>query len=315
MFVVCGEALFDVFIADGVAWDARTVPFSARVGGSPFNVAIGLARLGCDSALLTGLSTDFLGQRLLAVLVAERVSTHLIARKQAPTTLGFVQHGEDGVPAYAFYGTGAADRSLSVDDLPARLDGAECLHVGSYSIVMPPTSDAVLQLFQRESGQRIISIDPNIRPTVEPDMAIWCERLGRLLMLADVVKVSDEDLSWLYPGQAPDAIIRQWMGFGLRLMVVTRGSKGALLTSRVAQVEVEAPQIRVVDTVGAGDTFQAALLDAVVTLKQAHGEDWASLLDAATLTRIGHFAAVAAAITCSRKGADLPTRAEVNQAL
>ncbi|HPE59020.1 MAG: carbohydrate kinase [Thiothrix sp.] len=315
MFVVCGEALFDVFIADGVAQDARTVPFSARVGGSPFNVAIGLARLGCDSALLTGLSTDFLGQRLLAVLEAEKVSTRLIVRKPAPTTLGFVQHGEDGVPAYAFYGEGAADRSLTPADLPASLEGTECLHAGSYSIVTPPTSDAVLQLFQRESGQRILSVDPNIRPTVEPDMAIWRERIDALLALADVVKVSDEDLGWLYPGQAIDAIMRQWMANGLKLMVVTRGSQGALLASQAAQAEVSTPKIRVVDTVGAGDTFQAALLDALVALKQAHGERWESMLDAATLTRIGHFAAVAAAITCSRKGADLPTRTEINQAL
>ncbi|MEZ5478005.1 MAG: PfkB family carbohydrate kinase [Thiolinea sp.] len=102
MFLVCGEALFDVFLEDNVAQDSVTVPFTARVGGSPFNVAIGLARLGQSAALLTGVSTDFFGDRLQAVLEAEQVSTRYIARKHAPTTLGFVQRDANGLPSYAF---------------------------------------------------------------------------------------------------------------------------------------------------------------------------------------------------------------------
>ncbi|TXH60558.1 MAG: carbohydrate kinase, partial [Thiothrix sp.] len=133
MFLVCGEALFDVFTTEVVDQAAFEVPLSARVGGSPLNVAVGLARLGCPVAMLTGLSTDFLGERLLASLQSEGVNTGLIVRKQAPTTLGFVQQDAAGVPSYAFYGNGAADRLLTLDDINVDLEGTAVIHFGSYS--------------------------------------------------------------------------------------------------------------------------------------------------------------------------------------
>ncbi len=311
MFIVCGEALFDVFMADGIAMDAVQVPFNARVGGSPFNVAIGLARLGQPVAMLTGISTDFLGERLLTVLKAENVTTDLIARKDAPTTLGFVQHAADGVPSYAFYGNGAADRLLTLDDIEVDLSAASGIHLGSYSIVVQPTADTYLELVRRQAGKRLISLDPNIRLNVEPNLDIWRARVTELLPLTDIVKVSDEDLHSLYPGVEPEAIVADWLAMGVKLLVLTRGGSGASLWSAQARVDVTAPNIKVIDTVGAGDTFQASLLDALVKLQAEHAADWAQALTAQTLQAIGQFAASAAAITCSRRGADLPTRAEL----
>ncbi|WP_298608896.1 carbohydrate kinase [uncultured Thiothrix sp.] len=314
MFVVCGEALFDVFTAEVVDQAAFEVPLSARVGGSPLNVAVGLARLGCPVAMLTGLSTDFLGERLLASLQSEGVKTHLIARKQAPTTLGFVQQDAAGVPSYAFYGNGAADRLLTLDDVNVDLEGTAVIHFGSYSIVAQPTADSYFALAQQHSGKRLLSLDPNVRLNVEPRLAIWKQRIAELLPLFDIVKVSDEDLHLLYPEQQPEAIVESWLQQGPQLVALTRGGKGASLWSHHGQVDVPGQAVQVIDTVGAGDTFQASLLDAVVSLKNSTAV-WSEQLNNETLFKIGHTATVAAAITCSRRGANLPTRAEIQAAL
>lgn len=314
MFVVCGEALFDVFTAEVVDQAAFEVPLSARVGGSPLNVAVGLARLGCPVAMLTGLSTDFLGERLLASLQSEGVKTHLIARKQAPTTLGFVQQDAAGVPSYAFYGNGAADRLLTLGDVNVDLEGTAVIHFGSYSIVAQPTADSYFALAQQHSGKRLLSLDPNVRLNVEPRLAIWKQRIAELLPLFDIVKVSDEDLHLLYPEQQPEAIVESWLQQGPQLVALTRGGKGASLWSHHGQVDVPGQAVQVIDTVGAGDTFQASLLDAVVSLKNSTAV-WSEQLNNETLFKIGHTATVAAAITCSRRGANLPTRAEIQAAL
>ena len=314
MFVVCGEALFDVFTAEVVDQAAFEVPLSARVGGSPLNVAVGLARLGCPVAMLTGLSTDFLGERLLASLQSEGVKTHLIARKQAPTTLGFVQQDVAGVPSYAFYGNGAADRLLTLDDINVDLEGTAVIHFGSYSIVAQPTADSYFALAQQHSGKRLLSLDPNVRLNVEPRLEIWKQRIAELLPLVDVLKVSDEDLHLLYPEQQPGSIVESWLQQGPQLVALTRGGKGASLWSHHGQVDVPGQSVKVIDTVGAGDTFQASLLDAVVHLKNSTAV-WSEQLNNETLFKIGHTATVAAAITCSRRGANLPTRAEIQAAL
>lgn len=314
MFVVCGEALFDVFTTEVVDQAAFEVPLSARVGGSPLNVAVGLARLSCPVAMLTGLSTDFLGERLLASLQSEGVKTHLIARKQAPTTLGFVQQDVAGVPSYAFYGNGAADRLLTLDDINVDLEGTAIIHFGSYSIVAQPTADSYFALAQQHSGKRLLSLDPNVRLNVEPRLEIWKQRIAELLPLVDMVKVSDEDLHLLYPEQRPEIIAENWLQQGPQLVALTRGGNGASLWSQHGQVDVPGQSVKVIDTVGAGDTFQASLLDAVASLKNSRAV-WSEQLNNETLFKIGYTATVAAAITCSRRGANLPTRAEIQAAL
>lgn len=307
MFIVCGEALFDVYVEQDSAaasdMVARHLSLQAHVGGSPLNVAVGMARLGEPVALLTGLADDFLGERLHAVLEQEGVSTHLTRRKAAPTTLSFVQHGADGVPNYAFYGNGAADRIVEKTDTALGMDGVRGLHLGSYSMVVEPAASAYIDLLREQSGQRLISLDPNVRLNVEPDLDIWRSRLSELLPHLDILKVSDEDLAALYPGQEPDSIMQAWQTQGIRLLALTRGAAGASLWCGDLHVDIAAPSIEVLDTVGAGDTFQAALLHEVLQ----HG--WPKT--ATELTELGEFAATAAAITCSRRGAHLPTRTEV----
>ena len=203
MFLVCGEALFDFFLESEEGPAAAT--YAARAGGSPFNVAIGLSRLGQHAGLLTGLSSDLLGQRLAQVLAAEGVSTAYAIATDRPTTLSLVGLDTAGVPAYQFYDNGSADTGVTEADLPALGPEVSGLHFGSYSLAAAPVADAFAAL-ARGNRERFISVDPNVRPTVEPDMEVWRARLAVLFPLADLVKISAEDLALLRPGLRP----RRW---------------------------------------------------------------------------------------------------------
>lgn len=308
MFLVCGEALFDFFLVDEDHPGAAT--YAARAGGSPFNVAIGLARLGCDAGLLTGLSDDLLGQRLRRVLDAEGVSTRYAIATQRPTTLSLVGLDTAGVPAYQFYDAGSAGTGVTADDLPALGPEVTGLHLGSYSLVAPPVADAAAALVTARTGG-FVSIDPNIRPTVEPDMDIWRRRLDALWGSADLVKISTEDLDLLHPDRAPADFARDLLARGVGLVVVTDGGGPASgWTSGGLHGAARPPLVEVVDTVGAGDTFQAALLAALIA-KTGDPKDGLAALDARGLETMLAHAARAAAITCSRRGADLPRSADL----
>lgn len=313
MFLVCGEALFDIFVDGDLDGSATRIPFDGVAGGSPFNVAIGLSRMGQKSSLLTGVSQDFLGQRLMAILNREQVNTDFIVSKNAPTTLSFIQKDSAGVPDYAFYGNGGADRSVVTEDLPAEYS-INGIHVGSYSIVTPPTSDTLFHLIQQHSRKCLISLDPNVRLGVEPDIQQWIKRVDMIARHTNLLKISDEDFTHLYPDTPVEEKVKEWLSFGVGLVAFTKGGDGAELWSQTAYASVATPKITVADTVGAGDTFQTALIDQLLMLQQ-QSQDWESQLDAERLHSIGEFAAAAAAITCSRQGADLPSKAEVVAAL
>ncbi len=311
MYLVCGEALFDFFSEDETGGQASRVNYKAIAGGSPFNVAVGLRRLGIEAGLFGGLSTDFLGRRLLQVLKDERVSQRFLVEFAAPTTLAMVAVGTDGSPQYSFRGEGCADRQLLVDHLPVLGDDVRGLHIGSFSLVVQPIGDTLLNLVQRESGKRLISLDPNVRLNPQPDIQLWRARVAELVKYADLIKVSDEDLHLLYPDQSPESVLQGWLQHRCQLVFLTRGGDGASVFSR-QHGTWSAPAVKVVmaDTVGAGDTFQAALiawlteqrLDSVAGLQQ---------LSRAQIDTMLGFAIRAAALTCTKTGPDLPYRAQL----
>ncbi|MCU1775993.1 carbohydrate kinase [Pseudomonas sp. 14P_5.3_Bac1] len=311
MYLVCGEALFDFFSEEDASGQASKVNYKAIAGGSPFNVAVGLRRLGIDSALFGGLSNDFLGQRLLQVLKDEGVSEQFLVEFPAPTTLAMVAVGANGSPQYSFRGEGCADRQLRVVHLPTLGHEIRGLHIGSFSLVVQPIGDTLLNLVKRESGKRLISLDPNVRLNPQPDIQLWRDRVSELVKHADLIKVSDEDLHLLYPDQSPESVLQGWLQHRCQLVFLTRGGDGATVFSR-QHGSWSAPAVKVVmaDTVGAGDTFQAALiawlteqqLDSVEGLQQLSREQIDSMLD---------FAIRAAALTCSKTGPDLPYRAQL----
>jgi fructokinase len=307
MFVVAGEALMDVFTG---ATTPTGIALDARIGGSPLNVAFGLARMGQKVAFLGGISNGELGNRLLDALRAEGVSLDAVHRSGAPTTISLVGVDAKGVPEYAFYGTGAADRTLPLAALARMPADARLLHVGSYTMVVGDTAATQRALVDRVHGRVVVSYDPNLRLNVEPDLAVWRATLEWMLPRTDVLKLSDEDLGLLYPGIDPAAFAADCLGKGAGLVALTRGGKGAFAWHASGVCDVPPVVVDVIDTVGAGDTFQAALLTRLDELG-ALTPDGVRGMAAGTLLDAMRFASQAAAITCSRRGADLPRRAEL----
>ncbi|MBL0930565.1 MAG: carbohydrate kinase [Alphaproteobacteria bacterium] len=306
--LVCGEAIVDLFVdvADG-ALHAKPV-----LGGSPFNVAIGLARLDVPTSFFGGLSSDSFGAAIRARLLAERIDIcHTVATDRL-TTISVVGTDAAGRPAYAFHGEGKADRGIGIADLPAALDDdIRAIVMGSYTLAVEPVAAAHLTLARREAGQRLISIDPNLRPTVTPDIDRWRRQFAAFVPCADIIKASDEDLGIAFPGIAHRDLVGNWFAAGVTLCVVTHGPKGAVAwRPGRAPMTVRARVIDLVDTVGAGDSFHAALI-AWLYGRGVLSRDAIAALDDAHLAEALSIAVTASAITCSRLGADPPRLAEM----
>lgn len=306
MILVCGEALLDVFATA----ETRTgLTLEANVGGSPFNVAVGLARLGQPVGFFGAISTGFAGERLMRALLAEGVSTQAVVRVDAPTTIALVGLDVQGVPSYSFYGEGGADRLLPRAALAQLPHALSAINIGSYASVVEPVASTLRGLVEREHDRALIAFDPNVRLNVEPDIARWREQFAWMLAHAHLIKISEEDLGLLQPGVALDDFAAQALTRGARVVVVTRGALGAVgWTAGGAHAAVEPTAATVIDTVGAGDTFQAALLTWLAENGALSATALGALTDAALRDALG-FAGRAAAITCSRRGADMPTRA------
>lgn len=314
MFISCGDILVDLF-------NQRTdaigkVSLQGHVGGSPLNVAIGLSRLGNEAGYLCKNSTDIMGQQIAAYLDVNGIRPDWVMPTSLNSTLAMIQTRDDGSANYAFYIDNTADVSLQVDELPASFpDSLDLLHFGSYSTAVEPISTTLVTLAQREAARRVISYDPNLRPSIEPDMDIWRSKFAAISSVADFVKASDEDITTLMgPSHSFEHFAADTLSAGAKIVVVTEGGAGATLYSADGRRFRSRPQIiDVVDTVGAGDTFQAASLHWL----KANGCVQNGNLDIADadLDACVNFAAAAAAITCTRHGADLPTLVDVEDRL
>jgi fructokinase len=313
MILVCGEALMDLFL--GEAAGGAALPVRATAGGSPFNVAVGLARLGVPAGYLGGLSRDAFGDFLAARLAAEGVDTALARRSPRPTPLAIVSADAEGQPTYSFHAENCADRDLSPGDLPAALGpGVEAVAMGSFALAVEPVGSTLLALAEREAAQRVLSLDPNLRPSVVGDLGRWRERLGHFLRLAAIVKLSSEDLETAYgEGVDAEAWAQDRLAEGTALVVLTQGGRGAIGWSSAGRVEVPARPVEVIDTVGAGDTFHAALLARLRHRGLLRREALAGLGMEALGDALGS-AELAAGLACARRGADLPRAAEVEAA-
>lgn len=302
MFLICGDNLFDVFMEPGT--DAATAKFTSRAGGSPFNVAIGMRRLQADAGYFSALSTDPLGRKLHRVLQDEDVDLRYTLDTDRKTTLSMITLDEEGVPAYTFYSENAADTGVTPADVPALSDDVRGVHFGSYSLVTTPCADALYALAE-QAQDRLISLDPNIRPTVQPDMAVWRARVAALIPFVSVLKISSEDLELIHPDMDAATFAQNMLAAGVKLVVVTDGGERALgWAANGAHAVASPPAVNVIDTVGAGDTFMASLLMQLGKADDIHGH--IAGLDATGLEHLLDFCANAAAVTCTRQGADLP---------
>ncbi|MDR3518993.1 MAG: carbohydrate kinase [Azospirillaceae bacterium] len=313
MIIVCGEALIDLFLG---APEGACLPARAVAGGSPFNVAVGLARLGAPAGFLGGISKDRFGSFLFELLAREGVDTTLVRRPERLSTISVVSTGPDGSPQYSFHGENAADRALTLADLPDRLpDAVVALTFGSYTMAVDPVGAAFLALARREKDRRVISVDPNVRPTlVGGDMAAWRDRFGGFLETATIVKASDEDVHTAYGRDARlDQVAAHWLEQGPVLAVITQGGNGATAFWKGGSLSVPGRAVTVQDTVGAGDTFHAALLARLLATGNLSRERIATL-SRPVLADVMGYAITASSITCSRRGADLPSAADIRAA-
>lgn len=301
MILSCGEALIDMLPRQSPAGEAC---FAPHAGGSVFNTAIALGRLGARAGFLSGISTDLFGAVLIERLAASGVDAGLSIRSDRPTTLAFVTL-VDGHASYAFYDENTAGRMIAPEDLPALPAEVTALFFGGISLPVDPCGGTYEALMTREAATRVTMLDPNIRPGFIRDAAAYRARLGRMIARADIVKLSDEDLRWLEgPGEIA-ALARGLLSRGPKLIFVTEGSTGAHGFSAELSLFEPAHRVRVVDTVGAGDTFNAGVLAALdragKLTKTGVATAGAGLIS--DCLKLGN---AAAAITVSRAGANPP---------
>ena len=294
MIVSGGEALVDL-VPDPVP------------GGGPMNVAIAASRLGVPSAFLGRVSTDAHGERIWAHLVANGVDLRLTERGDEPTARAIVEHTPK--LRFRFEGVGTADQALSSGSLEPLGPGPHILHGGTLGLFRGRTAEVLAEAAERHAG--IVSLDPNVRPQIIDDRARWDHFHDRWVARTHLYRGSDEDFDWIWPGRSAAACAAILLERGVRAVMVTRGPEGAIVFTASGDVHVPGVPVDVVDTVGAGDTFVAGVLSSLSArglegqpeaLAELSSDDW---------SEIAGFAARAAAITCSRPGADPPTAAEL----
>lgn len=310
MLCVVGEALIDL-LPTGAPGPDGTRDYRAHPGGSPFNVAIGLARLGRPTALQARLSSDAFGHQLRRHAQASGVDLTLAIAATEPSTLAVVGVDEFHEATYDFYVIGTADWAWTPHELARAPMGVDWIHFGSLASWLGDGAAIIadhVRSRRRESAVRT-SYDPNVRPLLMPDRREAIRRVEANVALADLVKASRQDLDWLYPDRALDSVMRDWLDLGPGLVVVTDGGRGAYGLGREGgPVFQPAFDVTVVDTVGAGDAFMSGLIDAAADDADT---EWGS---AEQLARLLRAAGVVAALTVSRAGAQPPTRAEVGAA-
>jgi fructokinase len=308
MILCCGEALVDMIERDTIDGHKGYVPFA---GGAVFTTAIALGRLGAPASFFTGLSADLFGDVLRKTLAESHVDAAPCALSSRPTTMAFVKL-VNGNAHYTFYDEGTAGRMLSVSQLPALDASVEAMHFGAISLIFEPCGATYEALMQREHKQRVISLDPNIRAGFITDADAHRARIKRMIAMSDIVKVSDEDLEWIAGSTNHEAVISDWLKSGVKIVTVTRGADGVDAFTKRGKNYVASQRVTVVDTIGAGDTFNAGFLDGL-RLKGMLTKTGVANLSDADLAFALRRGAAAAAVTVSRAGANPPWLSEMPQ--
>ncbi|MET9232746.1 carbohydrate kinase [Lentzea sp. NPDC003310] len=308
MIVVAGESLVDMVPVG----DDELAPLAPKLGGGPYNVAVAVGRLGVPAGFLSRISTDHFGEQLVKRLEVSGVETRLVQRGPENTTLAVVGLADDGSARYSFYVDGTADRL--VED-PGPLDeGVKAVSFGTLSLVLEPGASVYETVLRRESKRLLTVLDPNIRAGLIDDPGAYRARFRSWLPDVGLLKVSVEDARWLAEDGDVIEIARTWISQGPAAVVLTKGGDGLSVITATGQVDVPPVKVDVVDTIGAGDTVQGALLawlhdhDALNAekIRGLSVEEWTAALT---------YAGAAAAITCSRAGAEPPFASELTAAL
>jgi fructokinase len=308
MLLSCGDALIDFLPVTSVDGRDAVVPV---VGGSCLNIAVGAARLGAPAAFVGGISTDLFGRMIADHALASQVELRHAIRSAHQTTLAFVRTVA-GEPQYGFYDQGTASRHWAYRKGSIAFGDVEAIHIGSTTLVDERSAAETLALVAEARGSTTISFDPNCRPNLVKHKAGYVDRINGFAAAADIVRMSDVDFEFLYGGDDYAGRAKLLIAAGASLVVVTRGVRGVQAWhGNAGPVEVAAPSVDVVDTIGAGDSFQAALLFALRAIGRISAGPLAGI-SADELRRVLSFAVTCAAFTCGRAGADPPHRGEID---
>ena len=308
MILCCGESLIDMIPEHTIKDTNGFVPYP---GGAIFNTAIGMGRLECSVGLMSGISTDFFGQQLMAELSASNVDTSNVILSDRPTTLAFVQL-TDGQASYLFYDENSAGRMIAVKDMPHQFDAVEAFLFGGISLHCNPGAETYVQFAETHAHGSVVMVDPNIRTSFISNEMLFREHMERIFRLADIVKVSDEDLNWLFP--EPETVekkINILQEFGPALVVLTQGESGVKAWKPDGNpIFVESLKVDVVDTVGAGDSFNAGFLTSLTKAGHLNKADIGLILENDIVAALD-YGVRAAAVTVGRAGANPPWKDEL----
>lgn len=288
---VVGEALMDLIPVDGEP--------TAMVGGGPANTAKAIARLGYQTQFIGGISSDAYGSAIEEELLKSGVDVSLTLRGDLPTALAIASIDDHGLAKYEFELDGTSSFAFHSSWLPS--GDPEVIHIGSVATMLEPGASALLKWIEDKSAP--IVFDPNVRPSIQGDKAIYRTAIERWVKVSTVVKLSEDDLDWLY---GSEEVLSRWLESGPELLIVTRAEKGLTAYAKGIQLNIAAEKVDVVDTVGAGDTIGAVVVEGLLN----HG---VIKLRGEVLVAVLKRAAKAAAITCSRAGANPPTREELER--
>jgi fructokinase len=311
MLLACGDALIDFLPAKSADGRDAMVPVA---GGSCLNIAVGMARLGVATGFVGGISTDLFGRMIADHASASGVELRYATRSALQTTLAFVRTVA-GEPQYAFYDEGSASRNWIYRRGSIPLGEIEAIHVGSTTLVDENGAAQALAMAEEARGSVTISFDPNCRPNLVRDKAGYVTRMAAFASASDIIRMSDVDFEYLYGDDDYAGRAKSMIAAGAGLVVVTRGGHGVRAWhGKAGALEVRAPKVDVKDTIGAGDSFQAALLFALHALSRI-GKGPLRETTTDERRRALSFASVCAAFTCGRVGADPPRRADVAAAM
>jgi fructokinase len=306
MFAVIGEALIDMVQPE------PGLRFLAQPGGGPLNIAIGLQRLGHPTEMMARFSTGSLGG-----LVRHHAESNALGLSSSiwthdPTTLAFATLDEEGRASYDFYTAGTADWGWTADELAVLPSATQALHTGSVAAFIEPGGRVLLDVWEREraAGDLLLSFDPNVRPALVGSREDAVRRVESFVAASHVVKASDADIGWLYPDDAPAEAVRRWSTLGPSLVVMTQGPDGCIgADDQGRSFDIPGVVVDVVDTIGAGDSFESGLLSGIADAGHLHPDRIANL-SATAIEAVLERSVLVSSMTCQRSGADPPTRLE-----
>ncbi|MGB1226733.1 MAG: carbohydrate kinase family protein [Poseidonibacter sp.] len=307
MIICCGEALIDMIPSNLENGETAFIP---KIGGAVLNTSICLGRLGADVAFLGAVSKDLFGEMILEELEKSKVNTSLCDFTSHYTTLAFAKIAY-GTTTYTFFDENSSNKNLSLKNVVLDDKEVDTLYVGGISLMSEPNGTEIENFISKESSSKVVFFDPNVRPSFIENRSIFIQRFENILAQSDIIKISDEDLDWLYPDTSFEDIYKNWLEIGVSIIVLTKGSEGAIIKTKKHEVFVKAKKVSVVDTIGAGDIFNGALLFSLSNNNNFLKKELVNI-DEEALEESLKFANKVAGISVGRIGANPPFIEELN---